>query len=713
MKFSLKTREGCKALLALLLVITLVFGFVGILFESDFCKVKSEQISIDYRGGKLTGELFYPWGTNSHDNLPAIIVAHGGANSFGVAKNFSNEFARRGYVVFAFSAYGQGHSEHSGYDDGDQGLDGYNNRATPAGFLDAYNYVKSITFVDETRIGVIGHSMGSYRADQMLLQTANYLSLNDIMINVMSDELGITFEEDEIYEDAAALAAEKLDDTQLQYFNYRYEEELADYSDKVISFIVTGIDRAEINTVQTFTVGGYEVQRCAKVNLGFIDGEYDEFVFDFGTHDHEQQGWYSTVPMTVDKYYNLDDQNETNEIIGTFEQDTVLNNAALAQAIENRTLRVFHVSPGEDHCKETISVKTNAAMIEFFTQTLGYNCGELSDPNTVPMDNYDSIFAGRVAANAVTVLAFLGIVVVLAAYISHNEKGIVPVIELGESKKTKFTKSQYWLFAVVTFVAATYIFRKANKNWFAIAPPFFGKYMIPLTTPLSKPACITLFFFMFVALVDLIAMVGIAIWQKARGEKLGIAALNINIPIGKILKYFVYSLLVVVVGYTINGALTYLFGQDLRVWQNAFSYVNADQWYLVAKNTLLFMPLMFISACATNYMVRDDRPEWLDTLIVVLINGAPIALLCLVSAIVLNVEAKFTGTFVCDFVCAYSFVTAVPMFTYLNRKLYKLTNSVWLGTFVCSILLGWLLVNTLGTGDGYYGQTILNTLFGC
>ena len=76
MKFSLKTREGCKALLALLLVITLVFGFVGILFESDFCKVKSEQISIDYRGGKLTGELFYPWGTNSHDNLPAIIVAH-------------------------------------------------------------------------------------------------------------------------------------------------------------------------------------------------------------------------------------------------------------------------------------------------------------------------------------------------------------------------------------------------------------------------------------------------------------------------------------------------------------------------------------------------------------------------------------------------------------------------------------------------------------
>lgn len=159
--------------------------------------------------------------------------------------------------------------------------------------------------------------------------------------------------------------------------------------------------------------------------------------------------------------------------------------------------------------------------------------------------------------------------------------------------------------------------------------------------------------------------------------------------------------------------MTYLFGQDLRIWQNAFSYVNADQWYLVAKNALLFMPLMFISACATNYMIRYDRPEWLDTLIVVAINSLPIILLWVISAITLAGQEAFTGTFVCDFVCAYSFLTAVPMFTYLNRKLYKLTNSVWLGTFVCSLLLGWLLVNTLGTGDGYYGQTILNTLFGC
>lgn len=57
------------------------------------------------------------------------------------------------------------------------------------------------------------------------------------------------------------------------------------------------------------------------------------------------------------------------------------------------------------------------------------------------MDNYDSIFAGRVIANTVTVIAFIGIVVALAAYLSHKKGSIVPVIELGEEKKTKFSES--------------------------------------------------------------------------------------------------------------------------------------------------------------------------------------------------------------------------------------------------------------------------------
>lgn len=713
MKFTFKTKQGCKAIMGLLLAIIVIFGFFGILFESDFGKTKLEQINVDYRGAKLTGMLYYPAGTSSDDNLPAIIVAHGGANTYGVNKNYAQEFARRGFVVFAFSAYGQGLSEMPIKDATGFGEEVWSVDDTDAGFYDAWDYVKNISFVDKTRIGIIGHSMGSYRADNLLKMTANYLTLNDIMINHLVDDFGVTLKEEEIYEDAAALAEKKLNADQQAHFNSIFAKEEESYNDKIKAFCVTGIDKADINTVIPVKVGGYEVQRCAKVNLGFIDGECDEFVFNFGTHDHEQQGWYSPVPMTADTWYNLDDKAEANSTIGTFFETSVASDATLADAIANRTARVFHVSPNEDHCKETISIKTNAAMIEFFSQTLGYNRGELTDPGTVPMDNYDSLFTGRIICNAITFFSFVGLVAALAGYFSHQERSIVPVVGLSEGKKTKFTNVQYWFFAIVTFVAAGIIFWKGNYQWYAIAPPFFGHISGPYIYPVSQPSKITFFFFLFVSIVNIVAIAVMEFWQKSRGEKTGLAALNINIPIVKILKYLCFAVFAVVVGYSINGMLTYLFGQDLRVWQSSFSYVKADQWALVLKLALVFLPMMFVSACAINYMVRDDRPEWLDTLIVVVINSAPIWILCIVSLLVLKYEAEFTGKFVCDFVCAYSFVSAVPVFTYLNRKLYKLTNSVWLGTFVCALLLAWLVVNVNGTGDNYSPQTFLNYILGC
>lgn len=710
--FSFKTRQGCKRLLGLFLIIILVFGFFGILFESDFGKTKIEHINVDFRGAKLTGALYYPMGTSSDDHLPAIIVAHGGANTFGVNKNYAQEFARRGFVVFAFSAYGQGYSEMPIKDATGFGEEVWSVDDTDAGFYDAYDYVKNISFVDETRIGIIGHSMGSYRADNLLKMTANYYTLNDIMINHLVDDFGVAVAENEIYQDASALAESKLSQDELTYYKSIFAAEEAAYKDKIKAFCVTGIDQAEINTVITTTVGGYEVQRCAKVNLGFIDGECDEFVFNFGTHDHEQQGWYSTVPMTADTWYNLNDETESNAVIGSFFTSSVASDTTLAEAIENRTARVFHVSPNEDHCKETISIKTNAAMIEFFSQTLGYNCGELSDPSTVPMDNYDSLIIGRIIANAITLFAFIGVVVALAGMLSHTEGSVVSVIELAESKKAHFSAAQYWIFAIVCFVAAGVIFWKGNYQWYAIAPPFFGHIAAPFVMPVSQPAKITFFFFLFTSIVNIIAMIIMAIWQKARGEKAGFAVLNINISIGKIFKYLLFAVFAVVVGYSINGMLTYLFAQDLRIWQASFSYIKADQWGLVLRLALVFLPMMFVSACAINYMVRDDRPEWLDTLIVVVINSAPIWILCVVDLLVLKYEPEFTGKFVCDFVCAYSFVSAIPIFTYLNRKLYKLTNSVWLGTFVCALLLAWLVVNVNGTGDNYAPQTVLNAFLG-
>ena len=692
-KLTWQTRRGCFRLMAIFMAIILVFGFMGILFESDFGKLKVSQVKVDFRGAALSGELYYPVGTSSHDNLPALVLAHGGANTFGMEKNIAAEMARRGFVVFSFSAYSQGLSEQPYYDESDQGANGLNINKTPAGFMDAVNYVKSLAFVDETRIGIFGHSMGSYRGDYVILEDCGYLTLNDQLINILHDTFGQSFTEEEIYDDADALAAQRLDEKELAHYNDLRDAAETAFNAKVKAMVVTGIDRAYGNDVATVSVGGYEVSRTLQCDLAFIQGEYDEFIFGFGMKDYNKAGWYSDdTDLQMGKWYVLDDRTQSNQIVGDFFSDRVTNNQTLETAMDGRRVRVFYNTPGEDHCKETISVKTNAAMAEFFSQALSYNCGELTDASTAPMDNYNSLFTGRVICNTITVLALVGLLLSIAAALIVTEDSFVPgKIEEGSFTRTIFDKKQYWIYSAILFAVAFFALYRANHFWWAVR---LGWFSDKPAWPLSRPCCIVFFFLVYVAVGSLVCILLNSLWQKKHGNGTGIAALNIKIKFSSILKYLLCAIMLTVIGYMVSGTLDYLFGQELRIWQTAFCPMPADRWFLVLKYALVLMPMFFLMSCGVNYMVRTDLPEWKDTLITVLLNSLPVWLCCIISAIVVN-SKPFYGLFFCDFVCCYSLVGSIPILTYINRKLYKLTNSVW-----------------LGTGDIYYPQTMLGVLLG-
>ena len=54
----------------------------------------------------------------------------------------------------------------------------------------------------------------------------------------------------------------------------------------------------------------------------------------------------------------------------------------------------------------------------------------------------------------------------------------------------------------------------------------------------------------------------------------------------------------------------------------------------------------------------------------------------------------------------------VPLTVLINRRLYRRTNSVWLGAFVNALLIAWVLVCSNGTSDMYYGNTLVSVIFG-
>lgn len=92
-----------------------------------------------------------PSNASAETPVPAIICCHGGANTKEMQLNGYLELARRGFVVIAMDMAGHGYS--------DNAIDSLTSQSL--GMIAATEYAMSLECVDETQIGVTGHSMGN------------------------------------------------------------------------------------------------------------------------------------------------------------------------------------------------------------------------------------------------------------------------------------------------------------------------------------------------------------------------------------------------------------------------------------------------------------------------------------------------------------------------------------------------------------------------
>lgn len=66
--------------------------------------------------------------------------------------------------------------------------------------------------------------MGNIRTGATGALAGSWYTLNDLLINVLYDEFGIQFTEEEIYEDADMLAEQYLSEDQMQHCQYLRSE---------------------------------------------------------------------------------------------------------------------------------------------------------------------------------------------------------------------------------------------------------------------------------------------------------------------------------------------------------------------------------------------------------------------------------------------------------------------------------------------------------
>ena len=695
--FSLSTVKGCKRWIAILLCALLLSSFIAAAISSNFGSIKIETIRIDSRGAELVGDLYYPAGTSDEDKIPAIVVAHGAGVTKNNYRSFSEELAKRGFVVLSVNGYGTGLSEFPKHDENDMGGGKYDTWTTPSGILDAVNFVRTLNFVDQDRIGICGHSQGSRRAGYSAVIDDGYYSFNDIMLNVMYDELGLTFTEDEIKENADDLAAAKLSEEELKYYELRKQQCKEIYDGTIKAVALVGGTATNCGPSQTVSVAGHDVVRNTRVNIAIIGGNYDGGVGAFPTAPDGKGYWHIDEDMQVRAWYVIDDVEGTSKAIGTIDNISSVSDSNLQAALNDRSTRIIMLNP-ETHSKNFFSIKTAQNVVKYFEQVFGYNNGELTDPATKPVPLNKISFYWREIFNCIAMLCMVGLLMPVAGLIIKT-KFFAGCEGKNEINETEYSTKRFWIAQIIaavgSFIAIYYI-----NTLFAPGLPFLYFW------PLFQSWYLTPIFLIILSVIGIIELVVFNVIDKKKYGKSFISGLNIKLGFVNVLKTILLSFILIFVAYLSLTLILYLFNQDYRIWMMAFEEMKVEHWRYVWRFAIIVFPFYVITGCALNYANGKKIPKWLDMVITIVFNSLGVWVLATITTIVLHA----TGNSISNWTSSYGFIFFVPVTVFVSRKMYQITKSVWLGAAVNSLLIGWMMVCTIGF-NAYIPQNWFTNFF--
>lgn len=159
------------------LALILLSSFCASMIQSDAFRVKVTDLRDESFNGKVltnsgagpevsvkgtvaSGILFVPKDASATNKLPAVVLTHGYLNNRELQLQNAIELARRGFVVLTIDRGGHGNNELSEETGAMMNTDG---------MYDAVKYLALQDYVDLTKIGISGHSMGGYTTMMTLM----------------------------------------------------------------------------------------------------------------------------------------------------------------------------------------------------------------------------------------------------------------------------------------------------------------------------------------------------------------------------------------------------------------------------------------------------------------------------------------------------------------------------------------------------------------
>ena len=655
--------------------------------------VKISELSIDSRGSVMQATLYTPRNTNSESELPCVIFTHGLSCNHSTVNPFAEELARRGFVVLSVSTYGSGASETSDMSDPSYGM------------YDALQYVRTLNYVDQTRVGMIGHSQGSKNTSAAIDMDSSLFTLNDLKINILYETFGQEFTADEIKEPADELAAARLSDGELSAYNVLSGQAEEYFNTRLKSAIILGGNWGSMP--QEVSVAGIPVTREANTNICYMISTFNEGRAGTGQQNLSKEDmmtkFQSAEPLQAACWYELDQtsnaQTPASTVLGSLDDVSYTSDAALAQAIENRTTRIIFNQVG-GHARDYFSKDSAQYIVKYCEQTLQYNRGNITDPTTVPLSENNTVFMFRETLDLLAMFSMFVSVIALAGMLLQTKKYAALRMECCEPFATK-KSVPFWLAAALLVLSTMYA-----EYYVATKGPMLGFKNETLKHFLSLDftANIHLWFMWILSILSLVVLVIFGLLTKKQTGKNLLRELNFTISIKKIVRYFILSVVLIVYAYILLATMKYFFHQDFRFWDNGMKDMLPQYWTLCLRYSIFILPSFVISAMMVNGGRMKDMSDGWNTLLQMVIAGIGIYILVAYSSG--TVYAKYASTGVGSapaiaFISTWPMLINLPVFAFINRKLYKVSGSIWLPAFVNTWIVTWSMVSCQSQ-TGYY-----------
>ena len=254
--------KNSKVILMISIVLMLVSCICTSLIQTNGGTVTIEEINwVTDNGYTMNAWVFIPENATAENPAPAVVTSHGMFNNKSMQDLNFVELARRGFVVLAQDMPSHG-------DSGD--TDGY--AGTMMGMYESVKVLAKMPFVDASRIGITGHSLGGMSCN-LSVQLDNYAAtplIAAVLLNSADGEYTVDGQFANIYgsRDMGIVAG--------QYDEWFFDDTDADgnptlpkdfiYNKNAQSILYFGQDPAglelrEANTIYTDTVDGQEAIR--------------------------------------------------------------------------------------------------------------------------------------------------------------------------------------------------------------------------------------------------------------------------------------------------------------------------------------------------------------------------------------------------------------------------------------------------------------------